>query len=81
MANPTDLIDRELNIDDFVVFHNNIYRVKGVGKTHPNTSKGQVRIMLINPSATTRPVTKYSNDLCKLDSSEVMFWMLKKGYK
>ena len=81
MTNPTDLIDRELNIDDFVVFHNNIYRVKGLGKAHPPTGKGQVRIMLVNPSPTTRPVTKYSGDLCKLDSGEVLFWMLKKDYK
>lgn len=81
MTNPVDLIDRELNIDDFVVFHNNIYRVKGLGKAHPTTGKGQVRIMLVNPSPTTRPVTKYSGDLCKLDSGEVVFWMLKKDYK
>ena len=80
MSNPTDLIDRELNIDDFVVFHNNIYRVKSFGKTH-SSGKGNVRIMLINPSATTRPVTKYSNDLCKLDAGEVLFYMLKKDYK
>ena len=81
MTNPTDLIDRELNIDDFVVFHNNIYQVKGLGKAHPTSGKGQVRIMLINPSATTRPVTKYSGDLCKLDSGEVLVYMLKKDYK
>ena len=80
MTNPTDLIDRELNIDDFVVFHNNIYRVKSFGKTHPS-GKGYVKIMLINPSATTRPVNKHSGDLCKLDNSEVLFWMLKKDYK
>jgi len=80
MANPTDLIDRELNIDDFVVFHNNIYRVKGLGKAHPSSGKGQVKIMLINPSPTTRPVNKYSGDLCKLDSGEVLFYMLKKNY-
>ena len=80
MSNPTDLIDRELNIDDFVVFHNNIYQVKSFGRTN-QLGKGQVRIMLLNPSATTRPVTKYSGDLCKLDNSEVLFWMLKKDYK
>ena len=80
MTNPTDLIDRELNIDDFVVFHNNIYRVKGLGKAHPSTGKGYVKMMLVNPSATTRPVNKYSGDLCKLDSGEVLFWMLKKNY-
>jgi hypothetical protein len=81
MTNPTDLIDRELNVDDFVVFHNNIYRVKGLGKANPSTGNGSVRIMSINPSKTTRPVIKYSSDLCKLDPREVIIWMLKKGYK
>jgi len=81
MTNPTDLIDRELNVDDFVVFHNNIYRVKSFGKAHPSTGKGSVRIMLADPSPTTRPVVKYSGDLCKLDNGEVLFWMLKKDYK
>lgn len=79
--NPTDLIDRELNVEDFVVFHNNIYRVRSLGKAHPTSGKGSVRIMLINPSKTTKPVTKYSNDLCKLDPEDVTFWMLKKGYQ
>ena len=79
--NPTDLIDRELNIGDFVVFHNNIYSVKGLGKAHPSTGNGMVKIMLINPSKTTRPVTKYSAELCKLDGKDVTFWMLKKGYQ
>ena len=79
--NPTDLIDRELNIGDFVVFHNNIYEVKGVGAPHPSSGKGSVRIMLINPSKTTRPVIKHSGELCKLDPHEVTFWALKKGYR
>ena len=81
MTNPTDLIDRELNIDDFVVFHNNIYRVKGLGKPHHSTGKGYVKIMLINPSKTTRPVSKHSGELCKLDAGEVLAYMLKKDYK
>lgn len=81
MSNPTDLIDRELVPGNYVVFHNNIYQVRGTGKAHPTTGKGQVKIMLLNPSKSTRPVTKYSGDLCKLDSAEVTFWALKKGYQ
>jgi hypothetical protein len=81
MATPTDLIERELNVDDYVVFHNNIYQVRALGKAHPTTGRGQVKIMLINPSKTTKPVTKYSGDLCKLDKGEVLFWMIKKDYK
>ena len=80
--NPTDLIDRELNVNDFVVFHNNIYQVKELTlPARPATGKGYVKILLINPSKTTRPVRKYSNELCKLDAGDVLTWMLKKGYK
>lgn len=79
--NPTDLIDRELNVGDYVVFHNNIYEVKGLGKAHESSGKGYVRIMLTNPSKTTRPVNKHSGDLCKLDPHDVTIWMLKKGYR
>ena len=79
--NPTDLIDRELAIGDFVVFHNNIYEVRGLGKAHASSGKGYVKIMLINPSKTTRPVNKHSGDLCKLDPHDVTIWLLKKGYR
>lgn len=78
---PTDLIDRELNVGDYVVFHNNIYEVKGLGKPNPSSGKGYVKIMLTNPSKTTRPVNKHSGDLCKLDPHDVTMWLLKKGYQ
>lgn len=73
----TDLIDRELKVDDYVVFYNNIYQVKGLGKGN-TTNKGYVKIMLIDPSKTTKPVNKYSGYMCKIDAGDVMFWMLKK---
>jgi hypothetical protein len=31
----TDIIDREIRVDDFVVFYSNIYRVKSLGKEYP----------------------------------------------
>lgn len=64
----TDIIDREIKLDDYVVFHNNIYKVLGVGS---------VKIMLAKPSPTTRPVVKYSKDLCLLHKEEVLIWVLK----
>lgn len=72
----TDLIDREIKIEDYVVFHNNIYKVLGLGKAR-NNGAGSVKIMLAKPSPTTRPVTKFSKDLCILAKEDVLIWMLK----
>lgn len=75
-----DMLGRELKVDDFVVSYNNIYQIKSIGRTN-KTGTGSVKIMLVDPSKTTRPVLKYSGDLCKLAAGEVMIWMLKKDYK
>ena len=68
----TDIIDREIKIDDYVVFHNNIYKVLGF-----SVRNNMVKIMLAKPSPSTRPVVKYSKDLCLLDKEEVLIWVLK----
>lgn len=73
----TDIIDREIKIDDYVVFHNNIYKVLGLGKSYSGAGGGQVRMMLAKPSKTTRPVTKYSKDLCILHKEDILIWLLK----
>lgn len=73
----TDIIDREIKIDDYVVFHNNIYKVLGLGKEHRVGGSGSVRIMLAKPSRTTRPVVKYSKDLCILHKEDILIWLLK----
>jgi hypothetical protein len=72
----TDIIDREIKIDDYVVFHNNIYKVLGLGKER-HGGVGSVRIMLAKPSKTTRPVVKYSKDLCILHKEDILIWLLK----
>jgi hypothetical protein len=74
----TDLIDREIKVDDYVVFHNNIYKVLGLGKDHGN-GRGYVRMMLAQPSKTTRPVNKHSKDLCILHKEDILIWLLKGG--
>ncbi len=74
----TDLIDREIKVDDYVVFHNNIYKVLGLGKARSNGA-GSVKIMLAKPSKTTRPVTKFSKDLCILHKEDILIWLLKGG--
>ncbi len=74
----TDIIDREIKIDDYVVFHNNIYKVLGLGDAR-NNGAGRVRIMLAKPSPSTRPVVKYSKDLCILHKEDILIWLLKGG--
>jgi hypothetical protein len=45
----TDIIDRKIQVDDFVVFYSNIYQVKSLGKEHPaNSGRGTVRLMIWN---------------------------------
>ena len=72
----TDMIDREIKVDDFVVFYSNIYRVKGLGKAR-NNGAGSVRLMIWNGGTTARPVTKFSKDVVVLDQQQVLMWVLK----
>ena len=70
------MLDKPINIDDYVVFTNNIYQVKGLGAKDHNGS-GIVRILLINPSPTTRPVVKQSKDMVVVPAGDVLFKILK----
>ena len=73
----TDIINREIKVDDFVVFYSNIYQVKALGKdmNRPNGS-GQVKMLIWNGGHTARPVTKHSKDIAILDQNQVLMWML-----
>ena len=76
----TDIINREIKVDDFVVFYSNIYQVKSLGKEHPaNSGRGTVRIMIWNGGVTAKPVTKFSKDIAVLDKNHVLLWMLSHG--
>ena len=80
MTQVLDIIDRPINVDDFVVFYSNVYKVIGLGK--PNqTGSGQVRIKLAEPSKSTKSVVKYSRDMCVIPAEDVTLWLLKKGYR
>jgi hypothetical protein len=74
-----DIVGRPIQINDFVAFYSNVYKVIGVGK--PGTSgSGPVRIKLAEPSKTTKSVVKYSRDMCVIPAADVTLWLLKKGY-
>ena len=76
----TDIINREIKVDDFVVFYSNIYQVKALGKdmNRPNGS-GQVKIMIWNGGHTAKPVTKNSKDIAVLDKNHVLLWKISQG--
>jgi hypothetical protein len=71
----TDMIGRELKVDDFVVFYSNIYRVKGLGKARGD-GRGSVKLMIWNGGVTARPVNKFSKDVALLPMGDVLNWML-----
>lgn len=73
----TDIINREIKVDDFVVFYSNIYRVKSLGKARDD-GRGSVKLMIWNGGDTARPVTKYSKDMALLPMGDVLNWMLTK---
>jgi hypothetical protein len=72
----TDIINREIKIDDWVIFYSNIYKVQGLGKARNNGS-GTVQIMIWNGGETARPVKKHSKDMAVLDRNHVLLWLVK----
>ena len=75
----TDMLGKPLNVDDYVVFTNNIYQVKNLGKQVGkfNRYRGAIGIMLINPSPTTKIVKKDPRLMVKLHPGDVLFKLLK----
>ena len=76
MNEVTDIIDRPIRVGDFVAFYANVYRVEGLGQARGNGA-ATVKIMLADPSPTTRPVKKFSKEMCVIPAEEVTFWLLK----
>ena len=66
-----DIIGRELKVDDFVVYYNNIYKVT---KVHDDYAS----IILAKPSKNTRNKVQYCKDLTLLPTNDVLIWLLKK---
>lgn len=77
MSEVTDIIDRPIRVGDFVAFYSNIYKVLGLGKVRGNGA-ASVKIILAEPSKTTKPVTKFSKEMCVIPAQEVTFWLLKR---
>lgn len=74
----TDIINREIKVDDFVVFYSNIYQVKALGKAREG-GRGNVKMLIWNGGHTSRPVTKFSKDIAVLDKNHVLLWKISQG--
>ena len=75
----TDMIDREIRVDDWVVFYSNLYRVKALGLDRNNRyGSGMVQIMIWNGGESAKPVKKNSKDMAIIDRNDVLVWLLKK---
>lgn len=72
-----DAIGQELKVGSYVFFSNNIYVVKSLGRPISNADGcGSIRIMLENPSKTTKPVVKYSKDMVLIEDDKIIKWKL-----
>lgn len=75
-----DIIGREIQIGDFVVFYSNIYRVVGLGTEYKDSGRGQVKLMIWNGGTTARAVMKGSFDVAVLDKLHVMKWLMEENH-
>ena len=72
---PKDMLGREVKVDDYVVSYNNLYQVQAVFNStyrHQNL----VTIKLLDPSKTTKPLKRSSNEVCVLPADDVLIWLL-----
>lgn len=74
--NAKDAIGREISVGDFVYSHNYLYEVVEVGAAR-TSGGGDVKIILIDKSPTTRPVKRNSREMAILSKDDVLLWMIK----
>lgn len=83
---PKDLLGRDIQKGDYVVFHNLLYEVKEVGERTPtfgyqgrSHGPSSILIELVEKSKTTRPKRKMAHETCRVSKGEVTKWLLTKG--
>jgi hypothetical protein len=76
----TDIIDRKIEVGDYVVFYGNIYIVKKVPEKERANGGTPIRIKLADPSPTTRSTIKDSKQMCLINKDDVLLWLLKKSH-
>lgn len=76
-----DIIGRPLNVDDFVVYYNHVYKILAIKNL--KNSRGKVfnstaTLFLAKPSKTTKKRSITCNELTLLPAHDVLMWILKK---
>jgi hypothetical protein len=68
-----DMLDREINISDFVIMYNNIYEVTKIDGQN-------AQIILVSKSKTTKSAWHRGSKLCLLHKEDILMWKLKGGF-
>ena len=80
-----DILGRPIAPDNYVVYYSCIYQViellgASTGYRARTGGAGLVRIKLVDASKTTKSVKKNSDEMCIIDTEDVLVWKLKRGY-
>lgn len=68
----TDLIGREINVDDFVYHYTYTYKVLSVGPSY-------ISAMIHPQSKTSKKKSICARECCLLPKDDVLLWILKNG--
>lgn len=76
-AKPLDYLGRPISVGDYVFYYSNLYEVLEIPKRVLSNGVGQVKIILVDKSKTTKSARKCSREMCLVDREEVLIWRLK----
>lgn len=79
-----DAIGRPVKQGDYVFYYQNIYEVKDVlnnksSKTGRNLESFRVKLFLVDPSPSSKAITRRSADVCLLPEKDVTLWLLRRS--
>lgn len=74
---PLDYLGRPIKPGDYVFYFSNLYQVLEIPKRILSDGRGACRIVLVDKSATTKPVRKHSSEMCVVPAEDVTAWVLK----
>jgi hypothetical protein len=77
MNQPLDFLGRPIKVGDYVYFYSNLYKVLAVPAHISNNGNGYCRVILEDPSCTTKSVKKGSRQMCLVPAEDVTMWKLK----
>ena len=74
---PLDYLGRPIKPGDYVFYYSNLYEVLEIPRKVVGNGIGQVKIVLVDKSKTTKSVRKCSREMCLVDREDVLIWWLK----